>query len=53
MRIKFLNTIIENDARKNVWEISRSTEIRVLTEPVISEITTFVNSMVDEAGILA
>jgi len=49
----FLNTIIENDVRKNPWEISRTTEIKSLTERAITEITTFVSSMVDEAGILA
>ena len=48
----FLNSIIQADERKNPWEVSRTTEIRHLTEQAITEISTFLSGMVDEVGSL-
>jgi hypothetical protein len=48
----FLDSIVKGDERKEPWEVSRTTEIRHLTEISISEISTFLISMVDEAGSL-
>jgi hypothetical protein len=48
----FLESMVKGDERKDPWEVSRTTEIRSLWEPAISEISTFVSSMVDEAGSL-
>ena len=48
----FLDSIVKADDRKEPWEISRTTEIRSLTSRAISEISTFLNTMVDEVGSL-
>jgi hypothetical protein len=48
----FLDSIVKGDERKDPWEISRTTEISDLWEHSISEVSTFLTSMVDEAGSL-
>jgi len=48
----FLDSIVKGDERKDPWQISRTTEINDLWERSISEISTFLSSMVDEAGSL-
>ena len=48
----FLDSIVKGDERKDPWEISRTTEISDLWERSISEVSTFLTSMVDEAGSL-
>jgi len=48
----FLDSIVKGDERKDPWEVSRTTEIRHLTERAISDISSLLASMVDEAGSL-
>ena len=48
----FLDSIVKSDERKDPWEVSRTTEISGLWERSISEVSTFLTSMVDEAGSL-
>ena len=48
----FLDSIVKGDERKDPWEISRTTENSDLWERSISEVSTFLTSMVDEAGSL-
>jgi hypothetical protein len=48
----FLDSIVKGDERKDPWEVSRTTEINALWERSISEVSTFLTSMVDEAGSL-
>jgi hypothetical protein len=48
----FLDSIVKGDERKDPWEVSRTTEISLLWERSITEVSTFLTSMVDEAGSL-
>jgi len=48
----FLDSIVKGDERKDPWDVSRTTEIRHLTERAISDISSLLASMVDEAGSL-
>ena len=48
----FLDSIVKGDERKDPWEVSRTTEISALWQRSISEISTFLTLMVDEAGSL-
>ena len=48
----FLNSIIAADQKRNPWEITRTTEIRQLTESAISQISSALLGIVDEPGSL-
>jgi hypothetical protein len=49
---EFLNGIAIADERKNPWEITRTTEIRPLTDAAFSNLISCVESMINDAGIV-
>jgi hypothetical protein len=49
---EFLNSIVAGDERKDPWEITRSTEIKQLTDKAIAEISTCLTAIVNESGAL-
>ena len=49
---EFLHEITIADERKNPWEISRTTEIRPLTDGAFANLISCVESMIDDAGIV-
>ena len=49
---EFLNGIAIVDERKNPWEITRTTEIRPLTDDAFANLISCVESMIDDAGIV-
>jgi len=49
---EFLHGIATADERKNPWEITRTTEIRPLTDAAFANLISCVESMIDDAGIV-
>ena len=49
---EFLHGIAVADERKNPWEITRTTEIRLLTDGAFANLISCVESMIDDAGIV-
>lgn len=49
---EFLHGIAAADERKNPWEITRTTEIRPLTDAAFANLISCVESMIDDAGIV-
>ena len=49
---EFLNGICLEDERKKPWDISRTTEIRTLTDSALHELIRYVEAMVDDSGIV-
>jgi hypothetical protein len=49
---EFLTTVCLEDERKKPWEISRTSEIRPLTDLALHELIRYVEAMVDDAGIV-
>jgi hypothetical protein len=49
---EFLTTVCIQDERKKPWEISRTTEIRPLTDSALHDLIRYVEAMVEDAGIV-
>jgi hypothetical protein len=49
---EFLTTESIKDERKKPWDISRTTEIRPLTDTALHDLIRYVEAMVDDAGIV-
>jgi hypothetical protein len=49
---EFLTTESIKDERKRPWDISRTTEIRPLTDSALHDLIRYVEAMVDDAGIV-
>ena len=49
---EFLHGIAVADERKNPWEITRTTEIRPLTDAAFANLISCVESMINDAGIV-
>jgi hypothetical protein len=49
---EFLHGIAIADERKNPWEITRTTEIRPLTDAAFANLISCVDSMINDAGIV-
>ena len=49
---EFLTTVCNEDERKKPWEISRTSEIRRLTDSALHDLIRYVEAMVDDAGIV-
>jgi hypothetical protein len=48
----FLATVCTEDERKKPWDISRTTEIRPLTDTALHELIRYVEAMVDDEGMI-
>jgi hypothetical protein len=49
---EFLSSVCIEDERKKPWEISRTSEIRPLTDSALHDLIRYVEAMVDDAGIV-